>query len=168
MAPSTTAFTASSAGISLGRKLFCLAAADQEQAMGFESGGLVQPCDFESFAGDVAGGEEIGGSLLNGLIGGDVGFGFVFFAFGFFCAFFFRTIENYGDEAFGFQLSGGGERKDCFHMGIDSMEGRRGNTQGGERNPRIFVQQAEKEGRGTHYDDRESVTIGRAGTTYSS
>lgn len=92
--------------------------------MGFESGGLVQPCGFESLAGEISGGEEIGGGLLDGLVGGDVGFRFVFFR-----TIFFSTIKNDGDEAFGFQLSGGGEGENYFHKGIDSMEGGEGIAQ---------------------------------------
>ena len=65
--------------------------------MGFESGGFVEPGDFESLAGDVAGGEEIGGGLLDGFVGGNVGFRLVFFAFGLFSA-----VKNYRDQAFGF------------------------------------------------------------------
>ena len=80
----------------------------------------MEPGEFESLAGDVAGREQIGGGLLDGLFGGDMGFGLVFVlvAFVFLCA-----VKDNDDEAFGFELSGGGKGKDSFHKGIDSMEG---------------------------------------------
>ncbi len=39
-----------------------LASTNQQQTLGFESGGLVQKRGFQRLAGDFAGGDEVGGS----------------------------------------------------------------------------------------------------------
>ena len=84
-----------------GGKGLGLAATDQQQALGLESGGLVQERDLHRLAGDFAGGDEVGSSVDDGLVvGQDLRFGFVFVA----VLGLLGGVDDGDDETFGFNL----------------------------------------------------------------
>ena len=97
----------------VGGELFRCAAADQQKALGFESGRFVQQIRFEWLAREFAAGQQIGGGRLGRAIAGGEFELRLFFFVGWGLAFggsvFFSVIEYNGDQGFGFEFSRRGE-----------------------------------------------------------
>ncbi len=72
---------------------------------------MVDDRGLEQLAADFAAGDDLGGSVFDG---GVAGFDSELW-FGIFVTIGFATVENHGDQAFGFNLGRSGERKNCLH-----------------------------------------------------
>ena len=95
-------------------ELFRRAAADQQQALGFQSGRLVQQIDFKRLSSHFAVHQQVGRSGLDsGVAGRELELRFFFL-----CrvvVILFGVIQDDGDERFGFELSGRRESDCRFH-----------------------------------------------------